>query len=449
MSYQQLHVGKVKLNGLAGIRHHLLDRDRVKTNPDIDLARSYLNHAIEELSPENVVSQVRLRIKQLQLKRKPRSDAVGLMDIIVGASNDFMLQLGEEKREQYFKDALHFFQKHYGKANVMYCYCHMDEANSHIHIGVIPVTKDGRLSARDLFNSKHLELLQTLFHREVSQFYGLERGQHHARSYLELNKFKLQRTRVELQKLTEDLDASALSQSELERIKQSVQFVSTGIFIKKKDEERLEVFTKDFLALQNMAQEGIKALASIQLLKQQNSLLRHNEAKALADSHHFFHLFSSLEKETALYAHIPILWKKPIDREIDKLQKKFTAFCHDLHRATVRTFIATKGNFDQTERILHNLIISTGVENTDKYIHDVIHSAILQHKKNIQPSIPSPSWKPPKPAETDYKKPDETGIVPLQLFRVPDINWDLIDWELLSELERDEIREKIALARWL
>ena len=43
MSYQQLHAGKVKLNGLAGIRHHLIDRQRVKTNPDIDLSRSKLN----------------------------------------------------------------------------------------------------------------------------------------------------------------------------------------------------------------------------------------------------------------------------------------------------------------------------------------------------------------------------------------------------------------------
>ena len=53
MSYQQLHAGKVKLNGLAGIRHHLLDRKRVKTNPDIDLTRSHLNHSIEDLSPQN------------------------------------------------------------------------------------------------------------------------------------------------------------------------------------------------------------------------------------------------------------------------------------------------------------------------------------------------------------------------------------------------------------
>ena len=40
MAYQQLHAGKVKLNGLAGIQHHLIDRNKVKTNPDIDLSRS-------------------------------------------------------------------------------------------------------------------------------------------------------------------------------------------------------------------------------------------------------------------------------------------------------------------------------------------------------------------------------------------------------------------------
>ena len=44
---------------------------------------------------------------------------------------------------------------------------------------------------------------------------------------------------------------------------------------------------------------------------------------------------------------------------------------------------------------------------------------------------------------TNYSKPDELGIVPLQLSRVPDIDWDLIDWELLSDLEKNEIRNKI------
>ena len=148
MSYQQLHAGKVKLNGLTGIRHHLIDREHVKTNPDIDLSRSHLNHSIEDLSPDNLIHDVRQRIKQLHLKRKPRIDAVGLEDIVVGASVDFMLQLSAEKREQYFADALHFFQNRYGNQNVMYCQCHMDESNPHIHIGIVPITSDDRLSAK-------------------------------------------------------------------------------------------------------------------------------------------------------------------------------------------------------------------------------------------------------------------------------------------------------------
>ena len=44
---------------------------------------------------------------------------------------------------------------------------------------------------------------------------------------------------------------------------------------------------------------------------------------------------------------------------------------------------------------------------------------------------------------------EQAGIVPLQLSRVPDINWDMINWDLLSSLEKEELREKIALAHWL
>ena len=294
MSYQQLHAGKVKLNGLAGIRHHLLDRERVKTNPDIDLARSQLNHPIEDLSPENLIRNVRLRIKQLQLKRKPRTDAVGLEDFIVGASADFMLQLSEDKREQYFKDALQFFQHRYGKDNVMYCFCHLDEHNPHIHIGIIPVTPDGRLSARDLFNPKSLEKLQTDFHRQVSQLYGLERGEHHARNYLELNQFKLQRTKQEIQEFTADFDSALLQQTHINEIMQSAHFVSTGFLFKSEDKERSELPTQKLLLLQQTAEQGVKANAAVRITLQQNSQLKHEKAQAIANSQHYRNLFHSL-----------------------------------------------------------------------------------------------------------------------------------------------------------
>jgi len=198
-----------------------------------------------------------------------------------------------------------------------------------------------------------------------------------------------------------------------------------------------------------MAEEGIKAVAFIRILQEQLQLAQYEKDLAKSDLDSLQHKFDELNKLTANYTAIPPAWRKRIDLEILKLQRTFTAYCHDLHRATIRTFIATKGDFNQTERILHNLILSTDVKNVDQYIHDVIHVAILQQKKNIQPTIPPPSWKPPKPSETDYTKPDETSIVPLQLSRVPDINWDMINWDLLSEPEREEIHEKIEMARWL
>ena len=453
MSYQQLHAGKVKLNGIAGIRHHLLDRDHVKTNPDIDLARSQLNHPIEDLSPENLIRDVRLRIKQLQLKRKPRTDAVGLEDFIVGASTDFMLQLDENRREQYFKDALHFFQRRYGKENVMYCHCHMDEHNPHVHIGVIPVTPDVRLSARDLFNPKSLEKLQTDFHREVAQHYGLERGEHYARNYarnyLELNQFKLQRTKQEIQEFTADLDSARLQQTNINEIMQSAHFVTTGILFKTKDKERSEIPTQKLLQLQQTAEQGLKANAAVRLTQQQNSQLKHEKAQAIAASQHYRNLFQALEKETALYTAIPPLWREHVDSSILNWQKTFSDYCHDVNRATIRVFLATHGNYHQTEKIMHDFITKTGIEDVQKYVTNVIHAANLQHKNNFQPTTSLPSWKKPKPEDTNYSKPDELGVVPLQLSRVPDINWDMINWDLLSSLEKEEIREKIALARWL
>ena len=449
MSYQQLHVGKVKLNGLAGIRHHLLDRDRVKTNPDIDLSRSQLNHAVENLSPENLIRDVRLRIKQLNLKRKTRTDAVGLMDVIVGASVDFMLLLDEDKREQYFKDALHFFQYHYGKENVMYCQCHLDEHNPHVHIGVIPVTPDGRLSARDLFNPKSLEQLQTDFHREVAQHYGLERGEHHARNYLELNQFKLQSTKQEIQEFTADLDSALLQQTNISQIMQSAHFVSKGILFKSEDKNRSEMPTHKLLQLQQTAEHGAKANAAVRITQQQNSQLKYEKAQAIADSQHYRNLFQALEKETALYTAVPELWREHIDSSILNWQKTFSDFCHDVNRATIRVFLASHGNYHQTEKIMHDFIKKTGINNVHKYIANVIHTARLQHKENSHPTTPPPSWKPPKPSATDYSKPDELGVVPLRLSHVPDIDWDMINWDLLPELDKDDIRHKIEMARWI
>ena len=442
MAYQHLIAIKVKLNGLGGYRKDIMRQFKVKKNPNIDLSRSHLNYCIEDLAPDHLSRRVKERISQLHLKKRPRSDAVGIEDIIVSASVDFMLQLDCDTREQYFRDSFHFFQRRYGKENVMYCQCHMDESNPHIHIGIVPITPDGRLSAKSLFCPKTLEQLQTDFHHEVSQHYGLERGEHHSKKYLPLQQFKAQQAKNKAQLFANDLHLADISHQKIEEADQAAHFSTKGFIFTSEDRDNIELPIKHYLYLKETSEESSKMAVTIHSLQDDNRQLKHDEFQARSDLNFFLRQLKELEKETAIYTAIPKAWRKNIDRQIDKLQLTFSAYCHDLHRATVRTFIATKGDFNQTKRILHNLILSTDITDTDKYISEVIHAAILQHKKNIQPTIPPPSWIPPKSSDTDYSKPDETGLVPLQLSQVPDINWDMINWDLLSELEKDEIRHK-------
>ena len=442
LAFQQLHAGKVKLNGIAGIQHHLIDRNRVKTNPDINLSRSNLNYSIEDLSPKHLVQRVNFRIQQLKLKKRPRSDAVGLEDVIVGASSDFMLQLGAEKQEKYFTDTLHFFQKRYGKENVMYCQCHLDESNPHIHIGIVPVTSDDRLSARDVFNPKSLEKLQTDFHCAVSSHYGLERGEHHAKTYLEVNKFKAQQAQRLLQQYTDDLNTALLQQDTIDTIQKSTHFATTGTFFKTQDKEKIELPTKDFLLLKQVAVNGIKAKSYFQLIQQQNKTLQREKLKALADYDCLLQKFNHLQNTAKPYTQIPPYWRKNIDKSIDSWQKFFINYCHDLNRATVRVFIATHGNYDKTSNIMKPLFENISIFKPKHYVKNVISSALSQFKSKSKPSNYSPSWQPPSFSNTDYQKSDDTGIIPLQLSNVPDINWEMINWDLLSELDKDDIRHQ-------
>ncbi len=65
MSYQQLIAGKVKLNGLEGLRRHLQEREHVKTNPNIDLSRSHLNYCIEEFLSTTGLSAANITLRNI------------------------------------------------------------------------------------------------------------------------------------------------------------------------------------------------------------------------------------------------------------------------------------------------------------------------------------------------------------------------------------------------
>lgn len=108
---------------------------------------------------------------------KTRSNSVLALDTIYTASPDFFQGKTNQQNDDFFKDCLQFHQKHFG--HIISAVIHYDETTPHLHIISVPLTKDGRLSARDVIGNKaKMSKTQDAFFEQVGRGYGLERGIH-------------------------------------------------------------------------------------------------------------------------------------------------------------------------------------------------------------------------------------------------------------------------------
>ena len=226
--------------------------EHAKKNPDVDWSLSYMNHAIENLSPEELESRVADRIAQLDLKKRPRYDSIGIEDILVSPSEEFMDNMELCFREEYFRESLHFFQERYGKENVMYCQCHMDEREPHMHVGIVPITSEGQLSATKLFTYQESKLLAAEFHRAVAEEYTLKCAEHYLNEYLEAHSAKVDQLALKLKIVSKNIGDAEEKQKELDRISKTVK-----TFIGEDNIEYVELAMADYEKLLQMAQDAI------------------------------------------------------------------------------------------------------------------------------------------------------------------------------------------------
>ena len=111
-------------------------------------------------------------------ERKIRKDAVKHIDGLITSDNSFFEQLTPEETKMFFEHAKSFLEQEYGKDNLLYATVHMDELTPHMHYGVVPITKDGRLSAKEVVgNKKALTEFQDRFNEYINSCgYELSRG---------------------------------------------------------------------------------------------------------------------------------------------------------------------------------------------------------------------------------------------------------------------------------
>lgn len=177
--YGICRVEKYTAGDVTGIQKH--DRREAiesKSNPDIDYKRTYLNYDLSKQdNSESFRKKVKNIINRLNLKRKLRNDANVMCQLMCTASPEFFEGKSPEEIREYFVECYNFLSKKYGKDNIVSAIVHMDEKTPHMHFNFVPVTKDKRVSSRDLFSPTSLTELQTQMHLEVFSKYGLDRGE--------------------------------------------------------------------------------------------------------------------------------------------------------------------------------------------------------------------------------------------------------------------------------
>lgn len=154
-------------------RENERDENYKSNNPQIDSSKTKYNYHMH--SPDRSYTEfINKRITELNLS--PRKDAVVMNSFVVGADKAFFDGLSKLSQYNFFSDCTKFFEERYGMKNVISAVIHMDETTPHMHLNLVPITPEGRLCSKDLFDKSKLRQLQTDFYNAVGKKYGLERG---------------------------------------------------------------------------------------------------------------------------------------------------------------------------------------------------------------------------------------------------------------------------------
>ncbi|MDM1039834.1 MobV family relaxase [Myroides odoratimimus] len=176
------HVEK-GLDSSGGLGHHI-DRTEGKehTYPHADLSRADLNqnYAVNKYCSMELPEAIEARIKDgYNGKRKIRTDAVRFLSHILSGTHEDMISIfsNEKKKEAWVKANFEFLKEQYGVDNIVRFSLHLDEKTPHIHAITIPLTKEGKLSAKEVMGDKFaLQKKQTRYAEYMKPF-GLERGE--------------------------------------------------------------------------------------------------------------------------------------------------------------------------------------------------------------------------------------------------------------------------------
>lgn len=170
--FKKHHIGSVA----PMYRHNERTKQSYESNPDIDLSRKQDNYHL--IKPEqSYYKEIERLIKFNGCNQ--RSNSVMMVETIISVTPEYIDRLPAGEQKELFQSVTNFMKRRVGEQNILSAIVHMDETSPHMHLCFCPITKDGRLCAKDILgNAKDLARWQDdIFEHLHERWPELERGE--------------------------------------------------------------------------------------------------------------------------------------------------------------------------------------------------------------------------------------------------------------------------------
>ncbi len=156
--------------------HDERTKETYASNPDVDTSRSRLNfHLVKPQRSYRAEAERQIA----EAGCRTRKDSVRVVETLITASPEFFQGKSPKEVKAFFERALDFIKSKQSPKTLISAVVHMDEKTPHMHLSFVPITPDGRLSAKDILgNRKNLTKWQDDFWKfMVKKYPDLERGE--------------------------------------------------------------------------------------------------------------------------------------------------------------------------------------------------------------------------------------------------------------------------------
>ena len=156
--------------------HNERTKEIYASNPEVDTERSKYNfHLVKPNGKYRAEAEKQIA----EVGCRTRTDSVRVVETLITASPEFFKDKKKAQIKEYFEHALKFILKHVPQERILSAVIHVDEKTPHMHLSFVPITEDGRLSAKDIVgNRKKLTWWQDEFWKHmVKKYPDMERGE--------------------------------------------------------------------------------------------------------------------------------------------------------------------------------------------------------------------------------------------------------------------------------